>query len=112
MAIGVHGVHQYTTTTKGSSSLSPALSSLSSSSSSIQVSLKDRERALLEKEENKIDTLYGSDDLTDMNDILYKEDLFEDVRRATKMESFTSRRRSALFKECFEFLKIIFSFKS
>ncbi|PON56283.1 hypothetical protein PanWU01x14_182950 [Parasponia andersonii] len=105
------GVHQYATGANDGS-LAPALSLLSSPSSSTQVSGKYRQRAL-EKEKHRIDTLYGADDFRDMSVLLYKEDLFEDVRRATEMESFRSHRRSlGLFMKCFEFLKIIFSFKS
>lgn len=102
------GVNQYATAADGNS-LSPALASSTSPSSS-QVPEKHRQRAI---EKEKADTLYGSDDLTDMNDLLYREDLFEDVRRATEMESYGGRRKSVgLFMGCFDFLKIILSFKS
>uniref|UniRef100_A0A803NU25 Uncharacterized protein n=1 Tax=Cannabis sativa TaxID=3483 RepID=A0A803NU25_CANSA len=63
-----------------------------------------------EKENNGISSFYGSDDLTDMCDLLYKEDLFEHVRRATDTECFKNRKRSTGFlMSCFEFLKLFFS---
>uniref|UniRef100_A0A803NV08 Uncharacterized protein n=1 Tax=Cannabis sativa TaxID=3483 RepID=A0A803NV08_CANSA len=72
-------------------------------------SAKHRPRAS-EKENNGISSFYGSDDLTDMCDLLYKEDLFEHVRRATDTECFKNRKRSTGFlMSCFEFLKLFFS---
>ena len=104
MAIGVH--QHPTAAAAEDGSLWSALSSKAAEDT--QVYAKQRQRAS-QNEKNGITSFYGLDDLTDMDDLLYKEDLFEDVRRATDIGSFKNRTRSlGLFMSCFEFLKFFF----
>ncbi|KAF5743604.1 hypothetical protein HS088_TW08G00189 [Tripterygium wilfordii] len=54
------------------------------------------------------DVFFGTDDLADTRDFLYKEDVIESYRRDRALKLVKRRdKRSSSIAECFEFLKLI-----
>ncbi|ESW03455.1 hypothetical protein PHAVU_011G015400 [Phaseolus vulgaris] len=66
-----------------------------------------------ECEEYLGDVLYGDDDLVEMKDFMYREDVVESMRRereSKELKNREKRRRSSCCTECFCFLTLLRAF--
>ncbi|KAF5731063.1 hypothetical protein HS088_TW19G00667 [Tripterygium wilfordii] len=56
------------------------------------------------------DVFFGTDDIADTRDLLYKEDVLESYRRDEALKSSKKRqkKRCSLIAQCFQFLNLMF----
>ncbi|XP_048235730.1 zinc finger protein hangover isoform X1 [Ricinus communis] len=58
------------------------------------------------------DVFFGTDDMSDMKEIAYKDHILECYRRESAMKNLKKNKNSwSPFNNCFDFLKVIFSLK-
>ncbi|KAK3221027.1 hypothetical protein Dsin_014997 [Dipteronia sinensis] len=63
-----------------------------------------------DNDDDKVDIFFGTNDIEELNDVIYKEDVIEAYRRECAMKSFRRKQKggwSSIF-QCFEFLKAVF----